>query len=69
MLRFSRIVLRESLYAEFCRCKSMFFLLHGFSHGGVGKTETECLKPDGVLCEGKKSSVTAIPICKTKKFE
>lgn len=46
-----------------------FLLLHGFSHGGVGKTETECLKPDGVLCEEKKSSVTAIPICKTKKFE
>ena len=42
---------------------------HGFLHGGVGKTGTECLKSDGVLCEGKKSSVTAIPICKTKKFE
>jgi len=46
-----------------------FLLLHGLLYGGVGKTGTECLKPDGVLCEGKKSSVTAIPICKTKKFE
>lgn len=46
-----------------------FLLLHGLLYGGVGKTGTECLKPDEVLCEGKKSSVTAIPICKTKKFE
>jgi len=46
-----------------------FLLLHGLLHGGVGKNGTECLKPDGVLCEGKKSSVIAIPICKTKKFE
>lgn len=45
-----------------------FLLLHGFLHGGVGKTGTECLKPDGVLCEGKKSSGDSYPYLQDEKI-